>query len=241
MTQSACNNGIMKRNGRKTLTVLVLLLVLKSALFSQVFEELYPKQYKEALAMKSEYEALFKADGVDDPDFYIAIVFPEMTRYTETRNDMEVLLTKITYTTIGQYEGCSLGPFQMKPSFARDVEKAVATYHLEEKYPEIVYTQDDTVVTRYERIMRIQDRRYQRMYLRAFVDICRIRFNLEGRSKEEQLKIIAGAYNAGVWKDIGQLMKLEGLKCFPYGRNSAKSLWNYADLVIYFYKEFTGN
>ena len=49
----------------------------------------------------------------------IAVIFPELVRYSALRDKIEITLLKALYINLGEeYANFSIGPFQMKPSFA---------------------------------------------------------------------------------------------------------------------------
>lgn len=226
---------------RKTSFIIILLsIALSSFSFApEPYEKVYPSQFKNAFALKNIYSDLLKEEGITDTDFYIAIVFPEMMRYTAVRDEFEILFTKITYTTIQDYDGCSISPFQMKPNFIEYLENYISDNpRLKEKYSSLLMEEDISDFSRrYQRIVRLQSRSYQVQYLMAFVDICMEKYNLENEPKEKQLKIIATAYNSGLKSKSALYQKMKQ-KNFPEGANSPKSEWNYAELCLHYYKMF---
>lgn len=227
---------------RQTKSVIVFLSIALSSfsIAAEHYEEIYSTQFKNVLALKNIYSYLLKEEGVTDTNYYIAIVFPEMMRYSAIRDELEALLTTITYTTIQDYDGCSISPFQMKPNFIEDLEHCISEdAELKEKYSALLFEENISDFSRrYGRIVRLQSRSYQVQYLMAFVDICIEEYNLENEPKEEQLKIIATAYNTGLKSKTVLYQKMKQ-KSFPEGANSPKSKWNYAELCLYYYKIFT--
>lgn len=228
-----------KKLKNRFLTVIILLLF-SSALFSETYESVYPKQYTRALGLKHIYMDLLKEQNVSDPEFYIALVFPEMERYTSKRDKLETLLNKINYTTISEYEGYSIGPFQMKPNFAKEIEQCVLQNQiLQQNYPELLFNSTETdFIEKYNRILRLQSKTYQISYLKAFVDICRIKYNLQNVPTEQQLRIISTAYNVGLLNNREDFIPYMNIKSFPFTTRSSKSKWNYGELVLHYYKQF---
>ena len=54
----------------------------------------------------------------------IAVVFPEIVRYSAIRDKIEITLLKALYINLGEdYADFSIGQFQMKPSFAEALHK----------------------------------------------------------------------------------------------------------------------
>src|SRR5664280_591993 len=64
-----------------------------------------------------------KSNGID-PCTGLAIIFPELIRYSSIRDIIETAALKSLYIQYGKNnEDFSIGQFQMKPSFAEDIEK----------------------------------------------------------------------------------------------------------------------
>lgn len=227
------------KNKRFTSLIIILLLSYFSV-HGQTYEEAYPSEYKKALALKSVYKTMMINEDVENPDFYLSIVFPEMVRYSEIRDLLETLLNKLSYTTIEDFKGCSIGAFQMKPSFAETIEILISQdTELQKKYPSLIFEKGESVSNRYSRILRLQEKRYQMSYLLAFVDICVQKYSLDKLSDIEKLKILATVYNVGFSRTYEQLLRYTKYKGFPEGYNSEKSLWNYSELVIHYYMLFS--
>lgn len=230
----------MNLKSKRIIGIIFVLILACFFVYGQSYEEEYPVEYKKALALRFVYKQMMENEEIENPDFYLSIVFPEMIRYSEIRDSLETLLNKLSYTTIEDYEGCSIGAFQMKPSFAETIEYIILQDPvLQKKYPSLVFESNKSFSSRYSRILRLQEKTFQISYLLAFVDICFKKFSLEQFSESEKLKILATAYNAGFSLNYEQLLKYTKLKGFPEGFNSEKSLWNYSDLVIYYYQIFT--
>jgi hypothetical protein len=135
------------------------------------------------------------------PQFLQSLVFPEIMRYQQWKDDVETESLRTLYVQLGEaYADFSIGPFQMKPSFAKAVEeKAVALLSpalLREL--ELQYTTADPVMIRMQRVERLSDAAWQMVYLTAFVSIChRLYGHKKFASEEERLSWYATVYNAG--------------------------------------------
>ena len=184
---------------RKNRILTFILFFLISNLYSQDIKLLYPKEYKNALELKAQYELILQSKGISDTNFYISLVFPEMIRYNKIQDELETYINKVAYTTIDNYEGCSIGPFQIKPKCALEIEQKVkSSDSLSKKYSLLSkINSKNTFTEKLNRINRLRERNYQIEYLLAFVDICINKYQLENLSELEQLKIISAAYNVG--------------------------------------------
>ncbi len=230
---------ILKRKNK--ICLLFLFFVSSYNLFSKDIRTLYPKEYKNALSLKPQYEALFKERGFENSDFYIAIVFPEMIRYNEIQDELESLLNKVAYTTIDTYSGCSISPFQIKPACALEIEEIVkSNKELKKKYPLICdLDSSNSFSTKLKRINRLQQKKYQIEYLLAFVDICETKYNLSKESEIEKLRVTSAAYNIGLLENVDDFDNFLSINCFPHGSKSPDSYWNYTELVLDFYDQFS--
>ena len=213
--------------------------------FTKIFaidiRTIYSKEYHNALVLKDQFENQLKERGITDTNFYMALVFPEMIRFNIIKNELETIINKIAYTTIDDYSGCSIGPFQIKPSCALDIERYVKQNEtLNCKYPLLANIPDnDSFTEKFKRINRLQQNKFQIEYLLAFVDICTIKYDLEDLSVKEQLKVSSAAYNIGFLDNRDLYYDYLKIKSFPYGSNSSNSYWNYTTLVLDFYNQFS--
>lgn len=219
---------------------LILLFFLSSQLYSKDIRVLYKKEYQNALSLKVQYEVLLKERHINDTNFYIALVFPEMIRYNEIRDELETLINKITYTTITSYDGCSIGAFQIKPKCALEIENYVKENRLlNSKYPMIASIREQNSFSdRMSRLNRLQQKKYQIEYILAFVDICKIKYNLENESLAEQLRITSAAYNIGLLDNPELFENYLSFNSFPHGYGANDSYWTYPELVLDFYYQF---
>ncbi len=155
-----------------------------------------------------------------DPAFVLAIVFPELIRYAQLRDRIEMLALSTLYVQYGdKYADFSVGRFQMKPSFARQIE---------EDCPEVFRKRlgiagQDPVSDRRERLDRLRKPESQLCYLLCFCEIMDQRFKEYIWPHEERafrcmpqhiilviikiLKILQKQY-----RNIGTIFRLASLK-----------------------------
>lgn len=158
-----------------------------------------------------------------------AIVFPELIRYNSLLNTMEIETLKYLYVQEGRhYANFSVGFFQMKPSFAEEVEQNARVL------PPGIYTKfdwpqqaGDEIEDRKLRVKRLSNIRAQVDYLCAFYLICAKKFNVNaGSNKEEIVRLLATSYNAGFHHDLKTLKKYQDRKHFN-GYNYSTISWYY--------------
>ena len=136
-----------------------------------------------------------------DARFMQAIVFPEVMRYSSLKDGIEAESLRTLYVQLGdEYADFSIGLFQMKPSFAKQVEEK-STRLLSpaiNKELQLNYDSDNAEEIRRQRVNRLMDAEWQMIYLTAFTALCNeIYTNKKFGSNLEKLQWYATVYNAG--------------------------------------------
>lgn len=176
-----------------------------------------------------------------DPDFALSIVFPELIRYSSISNYIEVKALEVLYVQYGyDYADFSIGLFQMKPTFAEQIEADMLNYQLEKKYPELSALKPsitDNPEMRRDRIIRLKDEYHQLLYLEAFIRVMAIRYpDLEKAALKDRLLFYSTAYNIGYRKG-DKVIRCEGDKarfyCGMITTNADK--YNYAEIALDYY------
>lgn len=149
-------------------------------------------------------------------DIAEAVIFPELIRYSIFQDMMEKGAVKALYIRKGS-EGCnfSIGRFQMKPSFAEDLEKRWMRSGLARKY-NLFFDTKDSEIARKIRISRLEDESWQCVYLAIFLRMLYLDYGSTDKHGEhtqngidtlplkEQLRLAATAYNRGIrWVNPG--------------------------------------
>lgn len=195
------------------------------------------KQFLNATEMSTTVFTELQKRQIKNPKFYVAIVFPELMRYSKKRDFAEIIATELSYALDKDYLICSIGWFQIKPSFAQKIERLLDNNkEISKKYNRILYNgKDNDYLSRLERIKRLQDFNLQIDYLCAFVDLMIEKFSLKNKPIEYQLKIISSAYNWGLDKTLLQLEELSSKNAYPQGYGNKNSKWCYTQIVLDFY------
>lgn len=143
-------------------------------------------------------------------------MFPELIRYALFQDRMETGAVKALYVSKGT-GGCdfSIGRFQMKPSFAEDVEKRWMRSGLARQYNLYFDTKDNETARRI-RISRLEKEEWQCIYLAVFLKMLYLDYGSENKQGEhtqdgidtlplkEQVRLAATAYNRGCrWVNPG--------------------------------------
>jgi hypothetical protein len=163
--------------------------------FRAVFGERY-KQAERFVASNPWIKDSLEQHGIN-PDVGLAIVFPELIRYSSLRDRIETLGLETLYVQYGsEYANFSIGPFQIKPGFALRIEKDQAISGLKS----MGITPIDTINSpsnRAKRVARLKDIRRQVQYLVAFIKSMENRFGTRWQNNTEKLTFLATAYNTG--------------------------------------------
>ena len=161
-----------------------------------------------------------------------SVVFPELLRYSEFRNELESLMNECLAFASEESNGFSIGFFQMKPSFAAKVESLICENpELKEKYTLIDFGGDlSSFDSRVKRIKRLNNFDLQVEYLKAFADYEVKVLSLDEEDYTQRLCFLATAYNYGIQTDRSVLEPVSNWQTFPSG--SRHFYFNYKDLCI---------
>lgn len=171
--------------------------------------------------------------------YAITIVAPEVYWYSSLSDKAETYTLKVLYAQTGKGD-FSIGYFQMKPSFAEQIENIIKSNNeLKKKYYELFILDDTPQAIRAERVSRLSSLKYQTLYLAAFYEIAESKISKWSSNKEGQnqfLKNLATIYNGGLNISESKALQLQGKKQFP-SMTTDKN--NYSDLVVEFFQYLT--
>lgn len=172
----------------------------------------------------------------------ISVVFPEMLRFNQLQNYAESTALEVLYCNYGtKYADFSIGYFQMKPSFAENLEEYLKKNQFLAFQDLYNYTEEDPVHIRRERTKRLNDFEWQLKYLNAFgFALWFIHRDLHFSSLEEELKFTASAYNYDFRASTSEIFQWSQKKAFPYGKHykGKEAQFSYAEVALEFYKEY---
>ncbi len=169
-----------------------------------------------------------KAHGLD-PAFALAIVFPEIIRYSAIRDWAETKALEVLYVQYGSpYADFSIGRFQIKPTFAELLDGNSASTGS----PESI---------RLQRLRRLQDLKGQLQYLIMFCKHLDFLFpEYRIATTEEKLRFYATAYNTGFHKSKQQILRHLGQSEFYTTLRKPEKCMNYADVADWGYQMLKG-
>ena len=174
----------LNENISKYLLVLLLATGLPVPGYSQDlnYPEIFGDDWKKAIQFESEnrswMEPVLEKNNISYP-LAVAVIFPELVRYSALRDKMEITLLKALYINLGDdYANFSIGQFQMKPSFAemmREQSNSVLNrrsginFKRRSEY-------DDIKDYRKSIVKDLEDPKTEFYYLVAFIKICEKNF-----------------------------------------------------------------
>jgi hypothetical protein len=207
------------------------------------YHEIFGDDWKKANLFvngnRSWMEPILEKNHISYP-LAIAVIFPELIRYSALRDKMEITLLKALYINLGDnYANFSIGQFQMKPSFAELVrEQANSVLN---RRSGISFNRrsgyDDIVDYRKSIVKDLEDPKTEFNYLIAFIKICGKNFRTNSMDEISELKFLATAYNYGISKSSEEIEKMIDKKFFNTKLFKTEN-YSYADVSLFWYKEY---
>jgi hypothetical protein len=229
---------------RIILFLLLSLVILNSGISQSLnYQEVFGEDWKKAIDFEKEnrnwMKPLITGNNISYP-LAIAVIFPELVRFSALREKMEVTLLKALYVNLGDdYADFSIGFFQMKPSFAgmiREQANSDPELKSEVKFKgKSDYA--DIKAFRKEIIADLEDPKTQLIYLIAFLKICEKRYPITGKDEEEKIKFISTAYNYGIDKSSAQIEAMIEKKFFNTRLYKTEN-YSYAEVSLFWYKQY---
>ena len=207
------------------------------------YQVVFSDDWKKAMLFEKEnrswMEPLVIKNDIPYP-LAIAVIFPELVRYSALRDKMEIVLLKTLYINLGEeYANFSIGQFQMKPSFAEMIREH-STGSIEHQTG-IRYKKksDFKNITNYRKsiVMDLENPETEFNYLITFLKICEKRFNTDKKNDLERVMFLATAYNYGLDKSADKIEKMVGKRYFNTRLVTTEN-YSYADVSTFWYKKF---
>jgi hypothetical protein len=172
----------------------------------------------------------------------VAVIFPELVRYSALRDKMEITLLKALYINLGEdYANFSIGQFQMKPSFAESVHQRVLL--LKGRFRNQLLEKahyNDIKEYRSSIVKDLEQPESQFIYLIAFIKICGNIYLLDEMNKEDRLRFLATAYNYSFEKSFDDVKNMTDKKFF-YTTLVKTESYSYADISAFWYNNYKKN
>jgi hypothetical protein len=222
----------------KTFFIFSFFIVLEQATVSQDlnYREIFGDDWKKAMAFEQENRSWMKPvlSGNDiEYAVAIAVIFPELVRYSALRDKMEITLLKTLYVNLGEdYANFSIGVFQMKPTFAELIrEKARhGVFKRREDF-------DDIKEFRKSVVKDLEDPGTEIKYLIAFLKICDQSYRTGRMDELSQVKFLSTAYNYGIEKTQAAIESMSNKKFFNTKLYKTEN-YSYSDISLFWYKQY---
>jgi hypothetical protein len=235
---------IIKKTGRLFLVLILLIGLLKSGVAQSLnYAEIFGSDWQKALAFVEEnniwIKSVLKKHNIPYEEA-VAVVFPELVRYSALRDKMETALLKTLYCNLGDdYADFSVGVFQVKPSFAEKIRDDVLIV----KNRKIKNLFKDRSVYPDERAFRasivaeLEDPKTELNYIIAFLKICENRFIINWSDEASKIEFLATAYNTGFWKSTEEIEAMTEKKFFNTKLFKTEN-YSYADVALFWYNKY---
>ena len=219
----------------------LLLMMGSTTAFSVSYPKVFGSDWTDAERFVTEHRGEWKQEfdlfGVDSR-VAEAIVFPELIRYSMWQDEIERAAVNGLYVSKGR-EGAdfSIGRFQMKPSFAEEVEQAWNRSSLSKEYG-FSFNLADNNEARRSRIRRLSTMQGQCRYLAIFIRLQQQRHpQLSQLTLKEQVRLLATAYNRSFSASWQSLCKMQHERHFHTDVIKTRStrFYCYADIAVAFF------
>jgi len=208
--------------------------------YSQIFGKDWEKAEEFVASNESWLRPALKRERLDY-NTAIAVIFPELVRYSALRDKMEITLLKALYVNLGaDYANFSIGNFQIKPSFAEQVCDYRFTGSVRRhgiKIPERSGFESDRDF-RSAIVASLEDTRTEFNYIILFLKICESEFDLAPLNEEDKVVFLATAYNYGFNRVKEEIEKMTGKKFFTT-RLISTEFYSYSDISLTWYNQAT--
>lgn len=206
------------------------------------YKQVFGDDWKKAEAFEKEnrewMKPLIEKNRIPYP-VAIAVIFPELVRYSSIRDKIEITLLKALYINSGdQYADFSIGVFQMKPSFADLIARESQVYIRKKSSLQLVYPSmfDDEKEYRKALVSRLENHESELLFVIAFIKICGKKYNIDIMNIPESVRFLSTAYNCGIDKTAERICQMMNMKYFNTGIVKS-SLYSYADVSMYWFNK----
>jgi hypothetical protein len=230
----------------RSFSVLLLFFSCLVKTFSQSpdYQEIFGSNWDKALAFENENKSWMRTIlERNHIPYYIAVavVFPELVRYSALRDKMEITLLKTLYINLGdQYANFSIGQFQIKPSFAELIRKD-APSALGRKSG-IIFMQPEEFenISDYRKtiVADLENAESEFKYVAAFYKICEKKFRINKMAERERLRFLATAYNYGLNKTEDEIRNMMDKKYFNTKLIRTQN-YAYAEVALFWYDNYS--
>jgi hypothetical protein len=165
-----------------------------------------------------------------------AVVFPELIRYSNLQDKFETFALESLYIQYGKaYANFSIGEFQIKPSFAENIEidflKLLGESEIGVKAKDTI----QTISNRSARVKRMKSKREMLNYVCLFFKVMENKYP-NWKTSEEKIKFFACAYNFDYRKSEREILSFTPRKFFKTSI-IASTKYCYSDIALFYFSQ----
>jgi hypothetical protein len=207
------------------------------------YAEIFGDDWQKATVFEAEnrkwMQPFLQRNNISYPEA-IAVVFPELVRYSALRDKMETSILKTLYINLGEtYANFSIGVFQMKPSFASGIRDEAS--HALERSSEITFrrsgTFDDIRDFRKEIVADLENPEAELKYLAAFIIVCEKKYRTDRMNQQARVKFLSTVYNCGIKNDKEEIERMSDKKFFNTKLFKTEN-YSYSDISLFWFNRF---
>ena len=160
----------------------------------------------------------------------VAVVFPELVRYSALMDFMETTAVKALYQQKGvKGADFSIGRFQMKPSFVEDLERQWMRTEWRHEYG-IYFDLSETLEAHRICVLRLDDRNWQLLY-RRFPELAE-------EEDIEQVRFCSTAYNASFYGTYERIRSKSARRFYhtDFIPTPGTKRYAYSEIAVFYYK-----
>jgi hypothetical protein len=204
------------------------------------YRSVFGKDYEKAISFLEKekwIDSVICVYGLN-PNEVKAIIFPELIRYNSIQDKIETFALETLYVQYGKaYANFSIGTFQIKPSFAENIEIDVLNTRGNKKtLNEFQINSKDTIqseANRSNRVRKLKNKIHLVHYLCAFFKIMETNYPIF-KNDEGKIKFLASAYNCGYRKSKEEIDGYQKKKFFQTGFGQ-RAKYNYSEIAWFYY------
>ncbi len=203
------------------------------------YRKIFGRDYERAvfyLQTEKWIDSLILKNGLQ-PIEVRAIVFPELIRYNSIQDKIETFALETLYVQYGKaYANFSIGPFQIKPSFAEQIELDFLN-KIGNSLSGFSIVASDTVqseLSRANRVKRLKSKTWMMNYINVFFKLMSAKYPT-WKSEEEKIKFFSSAYNCGYRKSKEEIMSFSKKKFFQTGFGT-RTKYNYSEIALFYFQ-----
>lgn len=209
------------------------------------YQEIFGNNWKKAEEFLSQNKdwmiPVFRKYNIDYNEA-MAVIFPELVRYSALRDKIEITLLKALYINKGkEYANFSIGQFQMKPYFAEKIRETASDLPYRKLRKMIIDSTGYNDIKSYRAsiVNDLEDIKMQVRYLILFMKISQDKFNTSEMNDSSCVKFLATAYNTGFYKTEPEIRGMIDKKYFST-KLIAGEHFSYSDISVYRYNQKKG-